>query len=118
MSDDGIEEQESIRAQEARDNVGGSLNPTQLPSLDQGRGIQPPPKIDIKEHEAKTARTLTLTLVWVLVGVFVVHYSLLAYLGINFPQVVPNLEHVFNTAFPVFSGLVGTAVGFYLKERK
>ena len=80
------------------------------------RGLQP---LNLKEErESQTARTLSLTLVWVLVGVFLVHYALLTVLGIYHPEVVGSLEHVFNTAFPVFSGLVGTAVGFYLKERK
>ncbi len=89
---------------------------------DDGRGFQPPSNTALpnlkEERESQTARTLSLTLVWVLVGVFVIHYGLTTYLGIKYPQAVPSLDHIFNTAFPVFSGLVGTAVGFYLKERK
>jgi hypothetical protein len=89
---------------------------------DDGRGFQPPSNTTLpnlkEERESQTARTLSLTLVWVLVGVFVIHYSLTTFLGIKYPQAVPSLDRIFNTAFPVFSGLVGTAVGFYLKERK
>jgi hypothetical protein len=85
-------------------------------------GFQPPsntPLPDIKqERESQTARTLSLTLVWVLVGVFVIHYGVTMFLEIKCSHPVPNLDHIFNAAFPVFSGLVGTAVGFYLKERK
>ena len=36
----------------------------------------------------------------------------------NKPEAVATLEHIFNQWLPVLSGLVGTAVGFYLKERK
>lgn len=81
------------------------------------RGLQP--TVDLRgERESQTARTLALTLVWVLVGVFLLHYGLSAYLGIKHSEVVSSLDRAFNTAFPVFSGLVGTAVGFYLKERR
>jgi hypothetical protein len=33
-------------------------------------------------------------------------------------EAIPILEHAFNEWLPVLAGLVGTAVGFYLKERK
>jgi hypothetical protein len=36
----------------------------------------------------------------------------------NKSEVIPTLEHTFNQWLPVLAGLVGTAVGFYLKERK
>jgi hypothetical protein len=102
--------------------AGESLASQAMQAEDEGLGFQPPSNTalpDIKEErESQTARTLSLTLVWVLVGVFIIHYALTAYLGVKYPQVVTSLDHIFNTAFPVFSGLVGTAVGFYLKERK
>ena len=103
--------------------VAGESLPSQVMQAEDERlGFQPPsntPLPSIKEErESQTARTLSLTLVGVLVGVFVIHYGVTTFLGIKYPQVVPSLDHIFNTAFPVFSGLVGTAVGFYLKERK
>jgi hypothetical protein len=96
----------------------GGLVPTQLPS-DQGRGIQPPSKIDLKEQEAKTARTLTLVLVGMLGASFVIHEGLIVLMTFyNKGEAIPTLEHTFNQWLPVLAGLVGTAVGFYLKERK
>jgi hypothetical protein len=99
-----------------------SLPSQAMQADDDARGFQPPSNTTLpnikEERESQTARTLSLTLVWVLVGVFLIHYSLTAFLGDKYPQVVASLDHIFNTAFPVFSGLVGTAVGFYLKERK
>jgi hypothetical protein len=68
--------------------------------------------------ESHTARLLAIILVGVLVLAFFVHYVLTAILGIYYPQTVQNLAQAFSIAFPVFSGLAGTAVGFYLKERK
>jgi hypothetical protein len=109
------------RAAEAA--AGESLPSEAMQEEDEGRGFRPPssevtlPNFK-EERESQTARTLSLTLVWVLVGVFVIHYGLTTFLEIKYPQAVPSLEHIFNTAFPVFSGLVGTAVGFYLRERK
>lgn len=102
--------------------AGDPLPSQAMQAEDDGRGFQPPSNTTLpnikEERESQTARTLSLTLVWVLVGVFVIHYGLTTFLEIKYPQAVPSLEHIFNTAFPVFSGLVGTAVGFYLKERK
>ncbi len=92
--------------------------PGQLPS-DQGRGLQPSSKIDLKEHEAKTARTLTFVLVGMLGLSFVIHETLVVLMTLhNKAEVIPTLEHTFNEWLPVLAGLVGTAVGFYLKERK
>jgi hypothetical protein len=106
----------------AEGSAGESLPSQAMQAEDEGRGFQPPSNTTLpnlkEERESQTARTLSLTLVWVLVGVFVIHYALTTFLGIKYPQAVPSLDHIFNTAFPVFSGLVGTAVGFYLKERK
>jgi hypothetical protein len=106
----------------AEDAASESLPSHVMQAEDDGRGFQPPSNATLpnlkEERESQTARTLSLTLVWVLVGVFVIHYGLTTFLEIKYHQAVPSLEHIFNTAFPVFSGLVGTAVGFYLKERK
>jgi len=94
------------------------FTPTQLPS-NEGRGIQPKSEIDLKEQEAKTARTLALVLVGMLGGSFVVHEGLVVLMTFqNKADVIPTLEHTFNQWLPVLAGLVGTAVGFYLKERK
>jgi hypothetical protein len=71
-----------------------------------------------EERESQTARILALTLVAVLVLAFMVHYGLTAYLGIRHPETVQQLTQVFSIGFSVFSSLAGTAVGFYLKERK
>ncbi len=93
--------------------------PTRLPPAeDEGNTFQPSSKIDIKEHEAKTARTLTFVLVGMLGGSFLVHETLVVIMAFHKPDAIPTLEHIFNQWLPVLAGLVGTAVGFYLKERK
>jgi hypothetical protein len=102
--------------------AGDPLPSQAMQAEDDGRGFQPPLNATLpnlkEERESQTARTLSLTLVCVLVGIFVIHYGVTVFLEIKCSHPVPSLEHIFNTAFPVFSGLVGTAVGFYLKERK
>ncbi len=94
--------------------------PTQLPtSPDQGRGIQPPSKIDPKERESVTARTLAITLVIMLGVSYLAQLVALSVLRVyNRLDAIPQFEHMFNVWLPVLAGLVGTAVGFYLKERK
>jgi hypothetical protein len=75
--------------------------------------------IDLKEHKAKTARTLTFFLVGMLGVSFIVHEGLVVLMSFhNRADAVTTLEHTFNQWLPVLAGLVGTAVGFYLKERK
>jgi len=50
---------------------------------------------------------------------FVIHEGLLVLMTFyNKAEIIPTLEHTFNEWLPVLAGLVGTAVGFYLKERK
>jgi len=94
------------------------FTPTQPPS-NEGRGIQPKSEINLKEHEAKTARTLTFVLVGMLGGSFIIHETLITLMTFySKSEVIPILEHTFNQWLPVLAGLVGTAVGFYLKERK
>lgn len=90
------------------------MKPIFLPARE-GEPLRLNPK---EERESQTARLLALITVVVLVGAFVMHYALTAYLGIHHPEVVQNLTQVFSIGFAVFSSLAGTAVGFYLKERK
>jgi hypothetical protein len=75
--------------------------------------------LDLKAHEAKTARTLTLVLVSMLGASFIIHEGLVVLLSFyNKADAITTLEHTFNQGLPGLTGLVGTAVGFYLKERK
>jgi hypothetical protein len=75
--------------------------------------------LDLKAHEAKTARTLTLVLVSMLGASFIIHEGLVVLLSFyNKADAITTLEHTFNQWLPGLTGLVGTAVGFYLKERK
>jgi hypothetical protein len=74
---------------------------------------------DLKAHEAKTARTLTLVLVSMLGASFIIHEGLVVLMSFyNKADAITTLEHTFNQWLPGLTGLVGTAVGFYLKERK
>jgi hypothetical protein len=82
------------------------------------RGLQLT-SIDLKAHEAKTARTLAFVLVGMLGLSFVVHEGLVVLMSFyNKAEAITTLEHTFNQWLPGLTGLVGTAVGFYLKERK
>jgi hypothetical protein len=75
--------------------------------------------LDLKAHEAKTARTLAFVLVGLLGVSFLVHEGLIVLMSFyNKGEAVTALEHTFNQWLPGLTGLVGTAVGFYLKERK
>jgi hypothetical protein len=50
---------------------------------------------------------------------FLIHVGLVVLMTFyNKTEAIPTLEHAFNQWLPVLAGLVGTAVGFYLKERK
>lgn len=71
-----------------------------------------------EERESRTARLLALTSIAVLVLGWCAHYGMKAYLGIHHPEVVQQQTQIFSMGFSVFSGLAGTAFGFYLKERK
>jgi hypothetical protein len=89
------------------------------PTENEGIGFQPPSKISLEEHAARTQRTLAFVLVGMLAGSFAVHEGLVVLMTFhNRCEAIPTLEHTFNQWLPVLSGLVGTAVGFYLKERK
>lgn len=93
--------------------------PTRLPPAeDEGVGFQPPSKIDLKEHEARTASRLTYVLVGMLAATFVIQVALIVFMSFHKPDALPILQQTFNQWLPVLAGLVGTAVGFYLKERK
>jgi hypothetical protein len=89
------------------------------PNIDQGFGYQPPSKIDLKEHEAKTARTLTYVLAGMLGVSIVMQYGTMAVL-VTYGKAdsIPNFEHLFNAVLPVLAGLTGSAVGFYLTKEK
>lgn len=93
-------------------------SPAAVPPNVEPRGMQLTNTDPLKVRESQTARLLALILVSVLVGAFVIHYVITACLGMRHPEVVQQLTQIFSNAFPVFSGLAGTAVGFYLKERK
>ena len=95
------------------------LAPPQLPSTDEGRGIQPPPTIDLNEHKAKTARTLTFVVVGMLGASVIVQYGMLAVLLYhNKVDAIATFEHLFNAVFPVLAGLTGSAVTYYLTKEK
>jgi len=89
------------------------------PNLDQGLGFQPPSEIDLRGHEAKTARTLTYVLVGILAVSILVQYGTLAVLVIHGKNdSIPSFEHLFNNVLPVLAGLTGSAVTYYLTKEK
>ena len=86
----------------------------------EGRGFQPPSHIDPKvERESQTARTITITLLWMLCLTFATNLIMLIVLTINNrADAIPFFERMFSVWMPILSGLVGTAVGFYLTKEK
>lgn len=99
--------------------------PSQAMQADEGpAGFQPQTSSETlrklkEERESQTQRTLAIILVSMLGATAVVQYGSLWILTIyNRLDAMPHFEHAFNVWLPVLAGLVGTAVGFYLKERK
>jgi len=121
MSDDINEEEESNRAQDAREHhvrVGGAFIPDELPSHDKGFGFEPP-KLDIPAHAARTARTLTFVVVAMLGLSIALQYGTMGVLiAYNKTEAIPTFEHLFNAVFPVLAGLTGSAVTYYLTKDK
>jgi hypothetical protein len=82
------------------------------------RGLQLP-NIDLKVHEAKTARTIAISLLVMLGLTFVANIVTLAVLTVNNRiDAVPSFERMFAVWTPLLSGLVGSAVTFYLTKEK
>jgi hypothetical protein len=102
------------------DSIGfGRIEIPKPPRPDEGFGYQLPSKIDLREHEAKTARTLTYVLAGMLGVCILIQYVMMAVLvRYNKNEAIPSFEHLFNAVLPVLAGLTGSAVGFYLTKEK
>lgn len=75
--------------------------------------------LDLKVHEAKTARTLTFVVVTMLGLSVVLQYGTMGVLIVyNKSEAIPNFEHLFNAVLPVLAGLTGSAVTYYLTKEK
>ena len=75
--------------------------------------------LDLKAHEAKTARTLTFVVVAMLGLSILIQYVLLGVLTVyNKSDAIPTFEHLFNAVLPVLAGLTGSAVTYYLTKEK
>jgi hypothetical protein len=92
--------------------------PAAVPPDVEPRGLQLT-NIDIKAHEAKTARTLTFVVVAMLGLSIVLQYGTMGLLTIyNRTDAISNFEHLFNAVLPVLAGLTGSAVTYYLTKDK
>jgi hypothetical protein len=103
--------------------AGESLPSQAMQAEDDRRGFQPPSNTPLpslkEERESQTARTLAITLVIMLGVTFLAQYVSLWVLTVcNHVDAIPHFEHLFNVWLPVLASLVGTAIGFYLKEKK
>jgi hypothetical protein len=122
MSDNPVNQPAAEPA--AAEGVAGESLPSQaMQAEDDRRGFQPPSNTPLpslkEERESQTARTLAITLVIMLGVSFLVQYVSLWFLTVyNHVDALPHFEQVFNVWLPVLASLVGTAVGFYLKEKK
>jgi hypothetical protein len=75
--------------------------------------------LDLKAHEAKTARTLTFVVVTMLGLSIALQYGTMGVLIVyNKTEAIPNFEHLFNAVLPVLAGLTGSAVTYYLTKEK
>jgi hypothetical protein len=75
--------------------------------------------LDLKVHEAKTARTLTFVVVSMLGLSILLQYVLMGILTVyNKTEAIPTFEHLFNAVLPVLAGLTGSAVTYYLTKEK
>jgi hypothetical protein len=89
------------------------------PTENEGNTFQPPSKIDLKEQEARTARTLTFVVVAMLGISIALQYGTMGLLIVyNKSDAIPNFEHLFNAVLPVLAGLTGSAVTYYLTKEK
>jgi hypothetical protein len=89
--------------------------------LAEGRGFQPPSQLNPKEErESQTARIITLTLLIMLGVTFVTEVvSMIVLTRYNRLDAAPYFERMFAVWLPLLSGLVGSAITFYLtKDRK
>ena|SRR5579862_7028994 len=70
-------------------------------------------------HRERTASTLALSLLWIFGGALVLHYvCLLIVLDWGDREAADIIQKQFNAWLPVLSGLVGSAVTYYLTKEK
>lgn len=87
-----------------------------LTAADVGRGFQPPSSPNPKEErESQTARTIAITLLVMLGVTFLADVGSVIVLTVyNRLDAAPFFERMFSAWLPLLSGLVGTAITFYL----
>lgn len=74
---------------------------------------------DLKVRESQTARHITITLLVMLGVTFVANLITMIVLTIeNRLDAAPLFDRMFSVWMPLLSGLVGSAVGFYLTKEK
>lgn len=74
---------------------------------------------DLKVRESQTARHIAITLLVMLVVTFVANLVTMIVLTVtNRLDAVPLFDRMFSVWMPLLSGLVGSAVGFYLTKEK
>jgi pilus assembly protein TadC len=75
--------------------------------------------LDLKVRESQTARHITITLLVMLGLTFVTNVVIMIVLTVkNRLDAAPLFDRLFSVWMPVLSGLVGSAVGFYLTKEK
>jgi hypothetical protein len=73
---------------------------------------------DLKVRESQTARIIAITLLVMLGGTFIANVVTLAILTVhNRLDAAPLFERMFAVWVPLLSGLVGSAVTFYLTKK-
>lgn len=93
-------------------------NPAPLPPDVEPRGLQVT-DIDLKVRESQTARHITITLLVMLVVTFITNVVTMIVLTVNNRlDAAPLFDRMFSVWMPLLSGLVGSAVGFYLTKEK
>jgi len=97
-----------------------SLPSEAMQAEDQGRGWYPPSNIDpTVERASQTARLIAITLLIMLGATFALNIvTLIVLTWKNRLDAIPSFERMFAIWMPLLSGLVGSAVGFYLTKEK
>jgi hypothetical protein len=66
----------------------------------------------------KTRRGITWLVMSGVFFVFLIHWGSTLYFARSLPNPLDAIDKVFNMWVPVFTGLLGTAVGFYFADRR
>jgi hypothetical protein len=72
----------------------------------------------IESSHAKTANGLAWLIVFLVFATFLLHLVTVFYLSAHRPDSVERVSKVFEIWVPIFSGVLGTSVGYYFGDKR